>query len=203
MIIVRMGPLDKWDILENQVDCFFPRFLQLILNYCLTADEQALFANAAQQPSEEMKSHSISGLIKKNTFPEIPTILTPYLQTLGLSLILPVSVAVDELEGNIPSPEPHNDTIIDPLIEPSVTILLDHKVVNPQLLTHIQKPNTYYVPYVATYPQPSSPLNNQLIQSEGESAQAIPHKESDPTLVELTHSQWGKTSSTSEVTTAQ
>ena len=72
MILTRMGPLDKRNILEHNVDCFFPRFLQLILNDFLTAAEQGLFADAAQQPSEEMKSHSISGLIKKNRFPDIP-----------------------------------------------------------------------------------------------------------------------------------
>ena len=43
MILTRMGPLDKRNILEYNVDCFFPRFLQLILNDFLTADEQALF----------------------------------------------------------------------------------------------------------------------------------------------------------------
>ena len=33
------GPLDKQNILENQVDYFFPRFLQLILNDFLTTDD--------------------------------------------------------------------------------------------------------------------------------------------------------------------
>ena len=71
------------------------------MNDFLTADEHEFFANAAQQPSEEMRSHSISGLIKKNPFPHIPTVLTPYLQTVGLPLILPVPVAADELAGYI------------------------------------------------------------------------------------------------------
>ena len=47
MILTRMGPLEKRNILEYNVDYFFPRFLQLILNDFLTADEQGLFANAA------------------------------------------------------------------------------------------------------------------------------------------------------------
>ena len=142
MIITRMGSLEKHDILENQVDCFFPRFLQLILNDFLTVEEHEFFANSAQQPSEEMKIHSISGLIKKNTSPDIPTVLTPYLHTVGLPLILPVPVAADELAGNVPSPEPHVDAIVDPIIEPSVAILPDQEVVNPQLLAQIQEPNT-------------------------------------------------------------
>ena len=203
MILTRMGPLDKRNILEHNVDCFFPRFLQLILNYFLTADEQGLFADAVQQPSEEMKSHSISGLIKKNRFPDIPTVLTPYLQTVGLPLTLPVPVAADELAGNIPFPNPQIDAVVDPILEPSVAILQDQEVVNPQLLAQIQEPNTINVTNVATSPQPSSPLNSQPIQSEGESAQEAPHKESDPTLAELPHSKRSKTSSTSEVTTAQ
>ena len=198
-----MGPLDKRNILEHNVDCFFPRFLQLILNDFLTADEQGLFANAAQQPSEEMKSHFISGLIKKNRFPDIPTVLTPYLQNVGLPLTLPVLVAADELAGNIPFPNPQIDAVVDPILEPSVAILQDQEVVNPQLLTQIQEPNTINVTNVATFPQPSSSLNRQTIQSEGESAQEAPHKESDPTLAELPHSKRSKTSSTSEVTTAQ
>ena len=203
MILTRMGPLDKRNILEHNVDCFFPRFLQLILNDFLTADEQGLFANAAQQPSEEMKSHFISGLIKKNRFPDIPTVLTPYLQTVGLPLTLPVPVAADELAGNIPFPNPQIDAVVDPILEPSVAILQDQEVVNPQLLTQIQEPNTINVTNVATFPQPSSSLNSQTIQSEGESAQEAPHKESDPTLSGLPHSKRSKTSSTSEVTTAQ
>ena len=81
-----------------------------------------------------MKSHFLYRLIKKNTFPDILTVLTPYLQTVGLPLTLPVQVAADEVVGNIPSPELHVDAIIDPVIEPSVAILLDQEVVNPQLL---------------------------------------------------------------------
>ena len=93
--------------------------------------------------------------------------------------------------------------VVDPILEPSVAILQDQEVVNPQLLTQIQEPNTINVTNVATFPQPSSSLNSQTIQSEGESAQEAPHKESDPTLAELPHSKRSKTSSTSEVTTAQ
>ena len=203
MILTRMGPLDKRNILEYNVDCFFPRFLQLILNDFLTTDEQGLFANAAQQPSKEMKSHFISGLIKKNRFPDIPTVLTPYLQTVGLPLTLPVPDASDELAGNIPIPNPHVDAGVDPIPEPSVAILQDQEVVNPQLLAQIQEPNTITETNVATSPQPSSSLNSQPIQSKGESAQGAPHKESDPTLAELPHSNRSQTSSTSEVTTAQ
>ena len=118
---------------------------------------------------------------------------------MGLLLILLVPVAAYELTGNIPSPEPHNDAIIDPVIEPSMAIVLDQEVADPQLLAQIQEPNTNYVPYVATSPQPSSPLHSQLIQYEGESAQAVPHKESDPTLEELPHSKQSKTSSAFEV----
>ena len=78
-----------------------------------------------------MKVHSIYGLIEKNAFPDITTVLTPYLQTVGLPLILLVPVAADELAGNIPSHEPHVDAIADPLIEPSMAILPDQEVVNP------------------------------------------------------------------------
>ena len=92
---------------------------------------------------------------------------------------------------------------IDLFPEPSVAILQDQEVVNPQLLAQIQEPNTTNVTNVATFPQPSSSLNSQPIQSEGESAQEAPHKESDPTLAELPHSKRSKTYSTSEVTTAQ
>ena len=110
-----MGPLDKRNILEYNVDCFFPRFLQLILNDFLTADEQELFANAAQQPSAEMKIHFISGLITKNRFPNIPTVLTPYLQTVGLPLTDQVPDASDELAGNIPIPNLHVNVGIGPI----------------------------------------------------------------------------------------
>ena len=67
-----------------------------------------------------MKINSISGLIKKNAFPDIPTILTQYLQNVGLPLTLQVPIAVDETTDNVPHPEPHVDELVDPLIEPSV-----------------------------------------------------------------------------------
>ena len=164
IIITHMGPPKKYDILENQVDCFFPRFLQLILNATLNVVEHEYFANAAQQPSEEMKINSISGLIKKNAFLDIPTVLTPYLRTVGLPLTLQVQVAADEPAGNVPSHEPHVDAIVDPIIKPSLTGLRGCK---PKTSSQIQEPNTEYIPYVDTYFHPSSPLNSQLIQSEG------------------------------------
>ena len=86
MIITRMGPLEKCDILKNRVDCFFSWFLQFILNATLNAEEHEYFSNAAQQPSEDMKINSISGLIKKNAFPDIPTVMTSYIHTVGLPL---------------------------------------------------------------------------------------------------------------------
>ena len=150
-----------------------------------------------------MKSHFISGLIKKNRFPDIPTVLTPYLQTVGLPLTDPVPDAADELAGNIPIPNPHVDAGIDQIPEPSVAILQDQEVFNPQLLAQIQEPNTIIETTVATSPQPSSSLNSQPTHFEGESAQEAPHKESDSTLAELPHSKRSKNYSTSEVITAQ
>ena len=107
---------------------------------------------------------------------------------MGLPLTDQVPDVADELAGNIPIPNPHVNVGIGPIPEPSVAILQDQEVVNPQLLAQIQEPNIIIETNVATSPQPSSSPNSQPIQIEGESAQEAPHKESDPTLAELPHS---------------
>ena len=139
------------------------------------------------QPYEEMKIHSISGLIKKNVFPDILTILTPYLQTVGLPLTLHIPVVVGEPAGNVFHPEPNVNEVVEPIFEPLVSILQDHEVINSQLLSLIQEPKIAYEPDVAISPNPSSSLNSQPVNFEGESAQEAPYKESDPILADLPH----------------
>ena len=64
----------------------FPRFLQLILNDVLTEEENMIYEESETRVCLSMKKNGISGLIDKPPFPDIPLVLTPYLQSLGLPL---------------------------------------------------------------------------------------------------------------------
>ncbi|KAK1392835.1 hypothetical protein POM88_011891 [Heracleum sosnowskyi] len=111
-VILCMGPLEERTGIDD-VLCFYPRFLQLILNDILTDDEQEIFDG-------------------------VPTVLTEYLRTAPLPL-LPPGEQVNE--GNVPQPElaPEPQQMdVDP--EPSVAIT-DHEIANSKSLTTVEEPN--------------------------------------------------------------
>ncbi|KAK1372290.1 hypothetical protein POM88_028483 [Heracleum sosnowskyi] len=120
-VILCMGPLDERTCITDDVLCFYPRFLQLILNDILTNDEREIFEGEANQECMRMKSNAITALIRKNNYlPGVPTVLTDYLRTVPLPL-LPSGEQV--IEGNIPPPQPEmapEPMDVDP--EPSVAI---------------------------------------------------------------------------------
>ena len=147
-----------------------------------------------------MKTNAITELIKRDPYPTIPIVLTPYLETVQLPLIPPGPTAAFEPACIIADPILN----ADPIVEAPVAILQDHEVENPQPLTPIQEPELQTnEPNVAISPNPSTSLNSQPINIEGESTQDVPYKESEPTLAELPHQKRRKTHSTSEVTAAQ
>ena len=70
-----MGPLDERTGIDD-VLCFYPRFLQLILNDILTDDERETFAEEETMECMKMKSNAITALIIKNHLPGVPTVQT-------------------------------------------------------------------------------------------------------------------------------
>ncbi|KAK1402381.1 hypothetical protein POM88_001986 [Heracleum sosnowskyi] len=87
-IILCMGPLEDRTCMDD-VLCFYPRFLQLILNDVLTAEERDIFEGEETMDCMKMKSNAITALIKKNHLPGVPTVLTEYLRTVPLQLLPP------------------------------------------------------------------------------------------------------------------
>ncbi|KAK1401134.1 hypothetical protein POM88_000739 [Heracleum sosnowskyi] len=85
-IIMCMGLLDERTGIDN-VLCFYPRFLQLILNDVLTDDEQETFEGEETMECMKMKSNAITALIRKNHLPGVPNVLTEYLRTVPLPLL--------------------------------------------------------------------------------------------------------------------
>jgi hypothetical protein len=70
-----MGPLDERTGIDD-VLCFYPRFLQLILNDILTDDERETFAEEEAMKCMKIKSNAITALIRKNHLPGVPTVQT-------------------------------------------------------------------------------------------------------------------------------
>ncbi|KAK1372441.1 hypothetical protein POM88_028634 [Heracleum sosnowskyi] len=129
-VILCMGPLDERTGINENVLCFYPRFLQLILNDILTDDERETFADEETMKCMKVKSNAITALIRKNHLPGVPTVLTKYLRTVPLPL-LPPGEQVNE--GNIPQPElaPEPQQMdVDP--EPSAAIP-DHEIATHNL----------------------------------------------------------------------
>ena len=56
-----MGPIGFRYIQTESVDCFHPRFLQLILNDVLTSEEKSLYTNFETSPSVKLKNTGLEG----------------------------------------------------------------------------------------------------------------------------------------------
>ncbi|KAK1360703.1 hypothetical protein POM88_045177 [Heracleum sosnowskyi] len=181
-VILCMGPLEERTCIDD-VLCFYPRFLQLILNDVLTDDERETFDGEENQECMKMKSNAITALIRKNNYlPGVPTVLTEYLRTVPLPL-LPPGKQVNE--GNIPEPElaPEPQPMdVDP--EPSVAIT-DQEVANPQPLTTVEEPLDEPNENINAPPSPPIPSIQTSVSVEGDSAKAAPHKETRPSTAAL------------------
>ena len=120
---------------------------QLILNDLLTDAEKDFFQESGIEQCMKVKTNVVTQLLSKNPFPEVPTVLTPFLQTLPLQLTPLNQPAQGELPGIIPPPPPPNmqDVYIPaPLVaepEPSVAIP-DQEAATQQLPTQVIEPST-------------------------------------------------------------
>lgn len=61
-ILIAMGPLEYRDIQSYDVECLYPRFLQLVLNAVLTREDKLRYANSVTSPAFKLKNHVISSL---------------------------------------------------------------------------------------------------------------------------------------------
>ncbi|KAK1361727.1 hypothetical protein POM88_046201 [Heracleum sosnowskyi] len=195
-----MGPLDERTGINEDVLCFYPRFLQLILNDILTDDEREIFEGEATQECMKMKSNAITALIRKNNYlPGVPTVLTEYLRTVPLPLLPPGEQVI---QGNIPEPElaPEPQPMdVDP--EPLVAIP-DQEVANPQPLTTVEEPLEEPNENINEPPSPPIPSKEPSMSVEGDSAKAAPHKEIHPSTTALPSSKRRRTETEATVDTS-
>ncbi|KAK1361475.1 hypothetical protein POM88_045949 [Heracleum sosnowskyi] len=198
-VIICMGPLDERTGIDD-VLCFYPRFLQLILNDVLTDDERETFDGEENQDCMKMKSNAITALIRKNNYlPGVPTVLTEYLRMVPLPL-LPPGEQVNQ--GNIPEPElaPEPQPMdVDP--EPLVAIP-DQEVANPQPLTTVEEPLGEPNETTNEPPFPTIPSIQTSLSVEGDSALAAPHKEIHPSTAALPTSKRRRTETEATVDTS-
>ncbi|KAK1351403.1 hypothetical protein POM88_054376 [Heracleum sosnowskyi] len=198
-VILCMGPLDERTGIDD-VLCFYPRFLQLILNDILTDDERETFDGEENQECMKMKSNAITALIRKNNYlPGVPTVLTDYLRTVPLPLLPPGEQVI---QGNIPEPElaPEPQPMdVDP--EPSVAIT-DQEVANPQPLTTVEEPLEELNETINAPPSPPIPSTQTSLSVEGDSAKAAPHKEIHPSTTTLPSSKRRRTETEATVDTS-
>ncbi|KAK1396967.1 hypothetical protein POM88_006830 [Heracleum sosnowskyi] len=198
-VIICMGPLDERTSIDDDVLCFYPRFLQLILNDILTDDERETFAEEETMECMRMKSNAITALIRKNNYlPGVPTVLTEYLRTVPLP---PLPPGEQVNQGNIPEPElaPEPQPMdVDP--EPLVAIL-DQEVANPQPLTTVEEPLEEPNETINEPPSPPIPNIQTSVSVEGDSALVAPHKEIHPSTAALPSSKWRRTETEATVDT--
>ncbi|KAK1360967.1 hypothetical protein POM88_045441 [Heracleum sosnowskyi] len=198
-VILCMGPLDERTSITDDVLCFYPRFLQLILNDILTDDERETFAEEETMECMKMKSNAITSLIRKNNYlPGVPTVLTDYLRTVPLPLLPPGEQVI---EGNIPQPElaPEPQPMdVDP--EPSVAIP-DQEVANPQPPTTVEEPLEEPNETINEPPSPPIPNIQTSVSVEGDSALTAPHKEIHPSTTALPTSKRRRTETEATVDT--
>ncbi|KAK1351904.1 hypothetical protein POM88_053909 [Heracleum sosnowskyi] len=197
-VILCMGPLDERTCMDD-VLCFYPRFLQLILNDVLTDNEREIFEGEATHECMKMKSNAITALIRKNNYlPGVPTVLTDYLRTVPLPLLPPGEQVI---EGNIPPPQPEmapEPMDVDP--EPSLAIP-DQEVANPQPLTTVEEPLEEPNETINEPPSPPIPNIQTSMSVEGDSALAAPHKEIHPSTAALPSSKRRRTETEATVDT--
>ena len=86
-----MGPIGFRNIQTQSVDCFYPRFLQLILNDVLTSEEKALYANSETSSSAKLKNNMITGLEGRGDYVNNnPAVFTDFIQGCVADMELPV-----------------------------------------------------------------------------------------------------------------
>ena len=86
-LLYLLGPLESRTPPQPvQMECHYPRFIQLILNDLLTDAEKEFFEESGIEQCMKVKTNIVTQLLKKNPYPEVPTVLTEYMQSIQLPL---------------------------------------------------------------------------------------------------------------------
>lgn len=158
-ILDKMGDVDERDIMKNDVHCFYPRFLQLILDDVLTDEEKYIFCDSNTRPSHYLKTNVITGLESRNLYPTIRAHVTGFMFECFLDMALPQlpsgglqafenimnqnqdQALNDEAEGKNTETQTPSNLNIHP-VEPPVVVGNDYQTEIPQFVTKVRETNT-------------------------------------------------------------
>ena len=112
-ILIRLGSMESPNLDNNDVQYYYPRFLQLVLDDVLTDEEKAYFSDSKTSETPYLRTNVITSLHNRDPYPEFPTIITDFMQDCFLlmaRLMLPPQHAQPNEEGNAQEPmdEQHN-----------------------------------------------------------------------------------------------
>ena len=86
-----MGSNEIINIQTHSVECFFPRFLQLILNDVLTSEKKATYVNSDISQSTKLKNNVITRLEGRGDYVNnYPAVLTNFIHECVADMYLPI-----------------------------------------------------------------------------------------------------------------
>ena len=85
-----MGSLDSRNLDNNDVQCYYPRFLQLVLDDVLTDEEKTYFSDSETYETPYIRTNVITALHNRDPHPEVPTIITDCMQDCFLLMARPM-----------------------------------------------------------------------------------------------------------------
>ncbi|XP_063946073.1 uncharacterized protein LOC135151518 [Daucus carota subsp. sativus] len=96
-ILRKMGPLGSRNVETNhKVECFYPRFLMLLLNDKMTEADKNFYFNAERLNVKQTSLKLINKLAKGNKYNEVPLIVTPFMSERFNAQIVPYQVQVSQ-----------------------------------------------------------------------------------------------------------
>ena len=137
--------------LGNKVQCYYPRFLSIILNHILSPEHTALFNNSAFEVSQTTNKKFYTRLATSLKYTNIPVVVTPY-----LSNYIHLPVIQTQQVHQVPQPPVDQSTqagvstplqVLHPISGSSVTesqvdARADQGIVEPQSPTQVIEPHT-------------------------------------------------------------
>ncbi|KAK1380704.1 hypothetical protein POM88_027448 [Heracleum sosnowskyi] len=123
-----------------KVRCWYPRFLTLIINHLLTAEQVELFREARFETSPTTDTKFYTRLDVSSKFTTIPVLVSPFMRQF---INLPI------FGEQVPEPHPVPLQVVIPnlgsssgtSIETQVVVRADPEIVDPQSLTQVIEPN--------------------------------------------------------------
>lgn len=193
-LLKKIGKLETHSLLQFDVKCVYPRFIQLILNEILSEDDKSYFYTSTVLPYFTMGTNVSSYIVTRDIFANVPVELTSFTQTRFNQPLLPDNAFINE-QGEIIIHEQEQpprgeagiqDIPIEQLelppqgevgnhdldisftemitVEPSVALGQDQGIENLQSLKQIIEPNTQIDTTPSTQPLEKKPCQMKRVR---------------------------------------